>query len=192
MATINDPKLTPQEYLEAERVSETKHEYIGGRTKPMVGASMRHNQIVSNLIIAIGSRVDRKAFCIFPSDMRLLIEASGVFTYPDISIVSGKPELKYDKGDVLVNPVVLIEVLSESTEAYDRGKKFEEYRKIQTLREYVLVSQDRACIESFARQQDTWSLRTTASMEKEHRIDSVACNIALADIYANVTFDQSS
>src|SRR5262249_32000266 len=146
--------VSPAEYLAAERRSETKHEYLRGVVYAMAGASREHNRITLNLGAEIRAQLKGSPFEAFVSDMRVLVEATGLYTYPDVAVVGGERPFLDAEVDTLLNPNVLIEVLSPSTEAYDRGKKFAHYRRIPSLVEYVLVAQDRPLVERFTRRDD--------------------------------------
>lgn len=180
--------MTVEEYLAFERASETKHEYIDGEVLAMAGASFAHNLIVGNTIIGLGPQLRRGPCRVLPSDMRVLIEATGLFTYPDLTILCGQPLFGPDQPDTLLNPTALIEVLSPSTEAYDRGRKFQQYRSIPTLREYVLIAQDAYRIEHFARQEgDLWLFSEATDTEASLTLPALNCTLTLADVYAGVT-----
>jgi Uma2 family endonuclease len=144
MSTQPVPFLTPEQYLEIERAAERKSEYLNGEMFAMAGTSTDHNLVVSELILQLGPQIRSRGCRFFHQDVRVRITATGLYTYPDFAIVCGKPELV--DSDTLLNPTTIIEVLSPSTEAYDRGKKFEHYRTIPTLRQYGLVAQDRMSV----------------------------------------------
>ena len=186
--------MSEAEYLAFERASEIKHEYIEGEIYAMAGASREHNLICTSVSFILYGQLRGKKCEIYPSDMRVKIQAAGRYTYPDISIVCGEPEFADGKFDTLLNPVVLIEVLSDSTEAYDRGDKFQHYRQIASLQHYLLISQNQARIESYTRKTDgTWIFMDTVGLQASLKLDSIQCTIPLAGIYETVTFgDQSS
>lgn len=189
MASVPKPFLTPEEYLRRERKAEFRSEYYQGEMFAMAGASANHNLIVGNCIQALGGQLKSKPCRVYPSDLRLRISATGLYTYPDLSVVCGEPQLESDAGDVLLNPIVLVEVLSESTEAYDRGKKFEHYRTIQGLQHYVLISQDRYAMDCFTRCSDgTWSLDSCQTLEGRLELKAIDSLISAADIYDKVVF----
>jgi Uma2 family endonuclease len=145
--------LTPVEYLAFERAqTDAKHEYLNGEIMMMAGASLEHNRIVSNLVAALHAQMHGRSCDVFSSDMRVHISATGLYTYPDIAALCGVPQLEDDESDTLLNPEVIIEVLSPSIEAYDRGSKFDHYRSLESLQTYVLVAQDRWQIELYQRQ----------------------------------------
>lgn len=139
--------LTPAEYLALERQAEVRSEYFQGEAFAMAGGSQRHNLIVANLLRLLGNQLVSRDCNVYPSDMRVKIEALGKYTYPDVAVACGENRFEDEHRDVLLNPVVLFEVLSQSTEAYDRGKKFEHDQALDSLREYLLVSQDACRVE---------------------------------------------
>ena len=192
---LNPEKIwTPAEYLAFERAqSDAKHEYLDGRIIPMVetirsmaGASLAHNRIVSNLVISLGTQMRGRPCDVFSSDMRIHIPTTGLYTYPDIAALCGEPRFEDDQLDVLLNPDLIIEVLSPSTEAYDRGAKFDHYRSIETLQTYMLIAQDRAHVEQFERQESGWLLTVTKGLEASVRLEAISCELALADVYERV------
>jgi Uma2 family endonuclease len=152
MSAIPDHTLTAAEYLTYERASPVRHEFLDGKLYAMAGASLAHNLIAGNTLASLHGQLRGKPGTIYPSDMRLKIVRTGLYTYPDISIVCGEPQLEDQHGDTLLNPIVLIEVLSPSTETYDRGKKFQHYRTLSSLREYLLIAQDSYRVEHYIRQ----------------------------------------
>jgi Uma2 family endonuclease len=160
-------RLSPEEYLAWERAQPEKHEYVGGDVFAMGGASLTHSGLVANLVGELHALLRGKPCVALPSDLRVRIPSTGAYTYPDVSIVCGRPELEDSARDTLLNPTVLIEVLSPTTEAYDRGKKFEGYRSIASLRDYLLVSSTEILVEHFARQEDgAWLLRVYRAGER--------------------------
>ena len=134
--------LTPEEYLAIERKSETKGEFYSGEVFAMVGASKRHNLIAANVIRVLGNQLLDRPCNVYPSDMRVKVSATGKYTYPDVVVACEEELFDDEEKDTLLNPVLIIEVLSESTEAYDRGKKFEHYQYIESLTDYLLVTQN--------------------------------------------------
>ncbi|HEY9402744.1 MAG TPA: Uma2 family endonuclease [Pyrinomonadaceae bacterium] len=179
--------LTPEEYLAAERKAETRSEYFAGEVFAMVGASKRHNLIAANIIRVLGNQLLEHACNVYPSDMRVKVSATGKYTYPDV-VVACEPEVFDDaENDTLLNPVVIIEVLSASTEAYDRGKKFEQYQQIASLTEYILVAQEPYRIEQYVRQSDKeWRYSEYHDAEDAIKLSVIGCEIALKDAYAKV------
>lgn len=185
--------LTPEEYLYRERTAEYRSEFFRGETFAMAGASANHNLIVLNTGANLREQLKKKPCRVYPSDLKLRIEATGLYTYPDLSVVCGEPKLETESRDVLLNPVVLIEVLSDSTEAYDRGKKFQHYRTIPSLRHYVLIAQDRHSIECFSRQEsDTWLLSVCYDLASSLELAAIDCRLAAAEVYDKVAFDDAT
>lgn len=190
MATVPKHYITPEEYLAIERKAEFRSEYFRGEMFAMAGASAKHNLIVLNAGATLREQLKPKPCVVYPSDLRVRIESSNLYTYPDLSVVCGEPKLDTDQGDVLLNPIVIVEVLSDSTEAYDRGKKFEHYRTIPTLKHYVLISQDRQSIDCFSVQADgTWVLSNCQGPEGSLHLDAIDCQLSAAEVYAKVEFD---
>lgn len=180
-------RLTALEYLAFERASEIKHEYIGGALVAMAGASAAHNIIVANIIASLHGQVRDRNCTVFPSDMRLRIIRQDVYTYPDIMIVCGDVSYEDDALDSVTNPTVLIEVLSPTTESYDRGKKSQHYRSIPSLREYLLVAQAEQHIEHFIRYSEhQWLLSELTAEQPTVRLAAIGCDLALEAIYAKV------
>jgi Uma2 family endonuclease len=181
--------VTPKEYLHREREAEYRSEYLRGEIFAMDSASANHNLIVGNCIQTLGLQLKRKPCRVYPSDLKLRVEATGLYTYPDLSVVCGEPKLESDAGDVLLNPVVIVEVLSDSTEAYDRGKKFEHYRTIPSLKHYVLVSQDRHSIDCFSRQgEGSWYLSSCQGVDERILLDAIDSELVGAEVYDKVVF----
>ena len=177
------------EYFDLERTSGLKHEYFDGTIYAMVGASLRHVLITTNFNRALGNALDNTPCRVLGNDMRVLT-GNGLFTYPDLSVVCGEIELTDDEMDTLANPMVLIEVLSKSTAPYDRGDKFEMYKTIPTLREYLLVAQDEISIEAtFRRGGGKWrAVPTLRSIEDELSLESISVRVPVAEIYRDVDF----
>jgi len=179
--------LSPAAYLTRERQSQTKSEYLDGQVHPMASASYNHNLIVAQLIHRLMGNLEESPCRVLPSDMR--VEVGESYAYPDLVIVCDPPLIK--EGDILLNPTILIEVLSPSTEVYDRGKKAQKFRTIASLKEYILVSQESHHIEHYIRQtEDTWLFSETAGEEREIYLPSIDCTLSLADIYSEVEFEK--
>lgn len=187
MSTLPHTQYSPAEYLSFERGSQEKHEFFQGEIFAMVGASERHNLIVSNLVRELGNLLKGKPCKVYPSDMRVKVEATGLYTYPDVSVVCRDAELEDDKRDTLLNPLLIVEVLSKSTEDRDRGRKFANYRRLESLTEYLLISQDEWHVERWRRLPDgQWLLWETNRREDAIDLSSVECEIALSEIYDKV------
>jgi Uma2 family endonuclease len=184
-------RFTPEEYLVLERKSQTRNEYHDGDIFAMAGASRAHNLIAGNLNREIGNQILDRPCESYVSDMRVWIEATGLFTYPDVVVVCGEPGFQDSELDTLVNPTVIAEVLSPSTEAYDRGIKFGHYRRIPSLREYVLIAQDRMLVERYTRQADDWLLSELNHPDQLLRLESIGRQVLLSRIFAKVRFTQA-
>jgi Uma2 family endonuclease len=184
-------RLTPAQYLQLERRSETRHEFFHGEMFAMAGASWEHSLIAGNLSRAIGNQFRDRPCAVHQSDMRVLVDATGLYTYPDVVALCGEPRFEDSRVDTLLNPAVIVEVLSESTEAYDRGRKFDHYRRIESLREYVLVAQDRVHVEHFARRGEQWLLTVYRRAEDRIALESIGCAVLLSEIYAKTGIRES-
>ncbi len=183
-------KMTPTEYLKIERAAEFRHEYINGEMFAMSGGSPQHSLIKMNVGGELRDKLKGRPCTAFDSDLRIQISATGVYTYPDISVVCGELEFDDDQHDTVLNPTLLVEVLSDSTEAYDRGKKFEHYRRIASLREYVLISQKSPIIERYLRNPDeTWTLTAVIGLDASIHLPTIDVTLSLAEVYDRVAFD---
>ena len=180
--------VTPEEYLAAERRSEIKHEYDRGFIIAMAGASRWHNVITSSLNREISTQLKGRPCETYANDMRILVADTGLYTYPDLVIACGEPRFLDAETDTLINPVAIVEVLSPSTEAYDRGKKFAHYRRIPSLVEFVLVAQDRPLVERFTRRGDEWALATFEGLDATLALESAGVRVPLREIYDRVDF----
>lgn len=180
--------VSPEEYLAAERRSEIKHEYDRGYVIAMAGASRWHNVITSNLNREVSTQLKGRPCETYANDMRVLVADTGLYTYPDLAIACGEPRFLDSELDTLLNPVAIVEVLSPSKEAYDRGKKFAHYRRIPSLVEYVLVAQDRPLVERFTRRGDEWVLATFEGLDAALALESAGVRIPLREIYERVDF----
>ncbi|HKP52795.1 MAG TPA: Uma2 family endonuclease [Chloroflexia bacterium] len=209
MSAATKTYYTPEEYLELERKAEYKSEYFNGRIYPlhrteleeservngqayaMSGASRAHNLITLNIGREVSSQLKGRPCETYVNDMRVKVSPSGLYTYPDVVAVWGEPQLEDRQIDTLVNPTVIIEVLSPSTEAHDRGEKFAQYRKLESLVEYVLVAQDKVRVEHYVRQGDEgthWVLTEISGQDGTLQLGSIGCAISLSDIYDKVSF----
>jgi len=183
------PRLTPEQYLDAERAAEFKHEYYNGHIYAMSGGSYRHAQIIGGLVRELGNALKKRSCSVVPSDLRLRVSLDGLYTYPDVVVICGDPKFADDRSDTLLNPALIAEVLSPSTEAYDRGFKSAQYRTVESLEEYALVSPAEPRVEMFRRQPNGhWLLSEAVGLEAVCHFDSLDCAIPLSEIYANVTF----
>jgi Uma2 family endonuclease len=194
MSTAEDRRLTPDEYLALERASDTKHEYDHGRLIAMAGASRAHILIVTNLVRHLGNQLDGSPCETYSNDMRVGVDLRRSYTYPDVVLVCGSPQFLDGRPDTLLNPTVLIEVLSDSTMSYDRGAKFERSLRIGSLRTYVLIAQDRMSVQWFDRSSEgpfthgRFGLATQPHEALVLATLAVPVSIRLADIYARVEF----
>ncbi len=187
MSAVPHTRWTVAKYLAFERASQDKHELIGGELYLMAGASRRHNLIVVNLAVALGNQLRGRACEAYVSDMRVRL-VSGDYVYPDVVLVCGEPAMEDSHLDTLLNPQVIIEVLSPSTEQFDRGQKFARYRQMPSLRDYLLVAQDNMQIEHYERQPDgeTWLYSEAKTADARIRLASVDCTLIAADVYERV------
>ena len=188
MASNPVSKLTEEEYLAIERAAEFKSEFLNGEMFARAGVSYRHAKLQKNLLVELSNRLGGDCEAL-SSDLRVKVSASGMYTYPDVSVNCGEPLFSDANGDILINPIVICEVLSPSTESYDRGLKFQHYRTIDSLKDYILVDQDKILIEHFTRQAgNVWTLRDYRQLDEELKIDSVSVSIPLRGIYNRVKF----
>jgi Uma2 family endonuclease len=193
VSAIPKTKLTPAEYLARERKAEFKSEYYRGETFAMAGASRFHNKVKENLIVELGIRFKGGPCQTFSSDQRVLVPATGLYTYPDIVIICGKPEYDAADRDTLVNPDAVIEVLSPSTENYDRGVKFRQYQQLPSVQEYILVSQTEPLVERYVRGSNgDWAYTAIPGLGGELALATVPARIPLAEIYNGVEFSDQS
>lgn len=189
MSAVPKRKLTSDEYLAIERKAEYKSEFYNGEMFAMAGAKFPHNAVKDNLIYQLGRRLDGGRCRTLSSDQRVKIDATGLYTYPDIVIVCGEPDFEDDEFDTLLNPRVIIEILSDSTETYDRGDKSSHYKRIPSLQEYVLVAQRKPVIERLVRQEaGSWIVTEFTGLDAILEFASVAARVPLAEIYRGVTF----
>lgn len=187
MSTQPKIRLTPEEYLAIERQAEYKSEYYKGEVFAMSGASREHNLIVGNVFAALHRQLRNRPCEVYPSDMRVKVSPTGLYTYPDVVVICGQPEFEDDWVDTLLNPTVIVEVLSETTEGYDRGKKFEHYRTLDSLSDYILIAPDKYHVEHFVRQPDNrWVLSETNNLHDVIHIASIECDLALEEIYEKI------
>lgn len=179
-------RMTDEEYLALERQAETKSELRDGVMVAMSGASYPHNRLVGNLVGLLWQQLKGRPCSVCPSDMRVHVPATGLYTYPDALVVCGEPELRDGHMDTLLNPVLLIEVLSPSTEAWDRGRKLEQYRTIPSLAEILLVSQKEPRIEQHVRAGAGWTSSVVTGLESRLALPSLGLELALAEVYDKV------
>ncbi|MBC7870972.1 MAG: Uma2 family endonuclease [Chitinophagaceae bacterium] len=189
MAASPNKKWTVEEYLSFERASEEKHEYLAGEIYLMTGASRKHNIIGVNVTTILNIQLRGRHCEAYANDMRVRVSVKN-YTYPDFTVVCGTPEFEDAEVDTLLNPTVIIEVLSPSTEQYDRSKKFQNYRTLNSLQEYVLIAQDTPRIERYLRQENgQWLFSDTTLLEAAIELSSIGCSLPLAEVYDKVSFD---
>jgi len=182
--------ISPEEYLKLERQAEYKSEYLNGEIFAMTGASRKHNLIGTNLVVSFAQQLRGKTCEVYPGEMRVKVRTTGLYTYPDVVIVCGEPKFEDDEIDTLLNPTVLIEILSTSTERYDRIAKTSYYRTIDSLTEHLLVAQHEYRIEQYVRQEDQrWSLFDYRSLDDVAQLQSIGCSLALRDVYDRIEID---
>ena len=180
-------RFTPEEYLALERKAECKSEYFNGEIFAMSGATPQHVLIVTNVVSELRGQLKSRPCTVYSTDLRLKVSATGLYTYPDVIVVCGEPQFNDDHKDTLLNPTLIVEVLSESTKDYDRGGKFEQYRMLESFIEYVLIAQDKHHVEHFVRQPDNrWLLSETNRVEDTLELTSIGCNLALTEVYDKV------
>ncbi len=179
--------MSPEEYLELERAATEKHEYIDGEMVAMAGGSPRHALICMNAGVALHQALKGKPCLTFSSDARLSVFWDRLITYPDVTVVCGKPEYTDDRKDTLANPTVLVEVLSPSTRNYDQGAKASLYRQLPSLREFLVIEQDHVFVEHYRRlPDDSWQIVTHTSAGASIRLDSLEVTLAVNELYAGV------
>ena len=189
MPTLTVTHVTPEEYLAAERLSETKSEYLDGGVFPMPGATLNHIRIVMNLSHQLLTQLGDRTCEVLASEIKVMLQDSRKFFYPDIAVVCGELKLYDDRKDIILNPDLVVEVLSPSTEAFDRGAKFQAYRTVESLKEYLLVSQGTPLIEQYVRGDDgKWTLTAAAGLESSLTLPSIECTLNLAAVYKRVEF----
>lgn len=179
---------TGEEYLAWEREAEFKSEYLRGEIYAMSGASLNHNIISSNLTREIGNGLKGRPCLAFVSDMKVQIDAADAYFYPDLSGLCGKLEFHDDRQDTCRNPQFIIEIISDRTESYDRGKKFFSYQMLPSLKEYVLVSQKMAAVEVYRKDGDRWIYQLLKGMDAVLKLESVGCEVPFDEIFRNVEF----
>jgi Uma2 family endonuclease len=192
MSTLAKNYITPEQYLEIDRQAECKSEYYRGEMFAKAGASWAHNLIVLNLLGELGQQLRAGPCTPCPSDMRVRVSSTGLYAYPDALIVCGSPQFLDQDHNTLLNPTVIFEVLSPSTESYDRGTKAQLYRSLESLREYVLVSSLHMSVEVFTRQSgNQWLLIPATQRDEVVEIQSAGCRLKLVDIYEKVDFSDA-
>ncbi len=192
MSSAAKAKLTVQEYLAMERASEIKHEFYDGDIFAMTGGTAAHSLIATNFASEARAALKDRPCVVFNSDLRVKVNSSGLYTYPDVTIVCGQQQFDDDQRDTLVNPTVIVEVLSKSTAIYDRGTKSKHFRKIESLQALILVEQDSPVVEVYRRQPEgNWLLTEATELSESIAIQPLGIVIPLSEIYRNVTFPES-
>ena len=182
--------VSPQEYLRLERQSEHKSEYLNGEIFAMTGASRKHNLLTTNISRELSQQLKDRRCEVYASDMRVKVRATGLYTYPDVAVVCDEPQFEDDYVDTLLNPTMLIEVLSASTERYDRIAKSSYYRTIDSLVEHLLVAQDEIRLEQYVKQPNgQWSLFEYLALDNVVQLTSIDCSLTLSDVYDKISFD---
>jgi Uma2 family endonuclease len=184
------PPIIPAEYLALERAAEFRSEYFDGRIYAMTGASRVHNLIFWNVGGELRSQLRGRRCEAYLRDMRIRVDPTGLYTYPDVAVVCGEPRFEDDAVDTLLNPTVIIEVLSDPTERYDRGQKFAHYRRLDSLQEYLLIAQSQVRVERFVRTGEQWLLSEVGDLEGEVSLDAIGCRLALREVYDRVVFPE--
>ena len=189
MATESKPFLTPEQYLEQERKAEYKSEYLSGEVFAMSGASRYHGRIVANVIAELNTRLRSRPCNVYGSDLRVHIPATSLYTYPDLVVTCGKEEFLDEQFDTLLNPLLIVEVLSPSTADYDRGGKFFHYRSIPCFSEYLTIAQDRVLVEHWIRQSDhSWLFADHARADEAIVLKSLDIEVIVGALYEKVEF----
>jgi Uma2 family endonuclease len=181
--------ISPEEYLAQERLAEHKSEYFQGEVFAMSGASPRHVWIASNLNGNLWQYLKGKPCRVSAGDLRLRVTPAGLYTYPDLMVVCGEPQYAEDQMDTLLNPVLIVEVLSESTRDYDRGRKFQHYRKLPSLIEYLMIEQDEPHVEHWTRQRENhWDFVEFDGLTQSLHLTSIGCTLPLTEVYDKIDF----
>ncbi len=187
--------LTPEEYITLERkaipnAETVRSEYVKGKIIAMSGASRAHNLITVNISAMLHIQLKGRGCETYANEMRVSTPSTLSYFYPDVVVVCEEPRFEDEVFDILLNPIILVEVLSPSTEAYDRGEKFSHYRQLPSLQEYILVAQDKICVERFRRQENNWVLTDFQNFEERLSLISVECELPLCEIYDRVPFPE--
>ena len=187
MAAQPNIYLTPEEYVNRERKSDYRSEFYAGQVFALAGGSRSHNLIVTNVIAELRNQLRQRPCRVYPSDMRVRVPETGLYTYPDVVVACGQERFDDQQQDTLLNPTLLVEVLSKSTENFDRGKKFKHYRTLESLAEYILISQNSYHLEHYIRQPDQqWLLSEADDVQDMIHLPEIDCTLRLADVYEKV------
>ena len=190
---ISQAYYTPEEYIALERkaipdAEIVRSEYMNGKIIGRSSSNLSHNVITGNIVAGLYNRLGNSQCFVFAHEMRVSIPAANSYFYPDIGVVCDEPRFEDDVFDILLNPIVIVEVLSPSTEAYDRGDKFAHYRQLESLQEYILVSQDKVRVDHYARHATQWILTDFQALDQQLPLTSIECELPLQEIYENVPF----
>lgn len=181
------PQLTPQEYLAWERQQATRHEFFDGEIFAMTGASREHNLVCGNAFATLHAQLRGKPCELYNNDMRVKVSETGMYTYPDIAAACADPQFEDADVDTLINPALIIEVLSDSTEQYDRGAKFQHYRTLPSLQDYLLIAQTECQVEHYVREASSrWLMTEYRSLDDRIKLASIDCDLLLRDLYERV------
>jgi Uma2 family endonuclease len=190
-ASITKP-YTAEEYLALEVECDVRSEFRNGEIVEMTGGTPAHNEITATFIFLLKSALRKQPYSIFVTDQRLWLPEVNLYTYPDVMVTPRPPELNPDRNDTVMNPILIAEMLSNSTEAYDRGDKFTHYRTVESFQEYVLVEQYRPHVQHYVKQGDNeWLFKDYSGLKSSFTLSSVGVEIALADLYEAVEFDKT-
>jgi len=193
MSSLPKLRFTPEQYLALERRAEYRSEYFNGEIFAMAGASREHNVIAGNVFASLHSQLKGRPCETYQNDMRVRVSETGLYTYPDVVVACGEPVFEDAEVDTLLNPTLIIEVLSTTSEAYDRGDKFEQYRTLASLQEYVLIAQDRYRVERFVRQADgQWLFSAANRLDQVVSLASIDCRLPLAEVYDRLELPKPS
>jgi Uma2 family endonuclease len=190
MSTLTVTHVTPEEYLAAERLSKTRSEYLDGGVYPMTGGTANHIRIISNIDTQLNTQLDERSCDVFPIDMKVRLPDSRKFFYPDVVVVCGEVLYHDNRKDIITKPDLVIEVLSPSTEAFDRGEKFKAYQTVESLKEYLLVAQDKPFIEQFVKNEaGKWEYAAAIGLDSSLVLPSIEGTLNLAAVYKRVDFN---
>lgn len=192
MSAQSIPFHTPEQYIELEENSEFKSEYLSGQIFAMAGGSPEHSAIGNNIGREMGNLLKRGPCQVFNSDLRVTIMQTSLMTHPDVTVVCREQHRHLLDKNSSINPTVLFEVLSPTTEAYDRGEKWAHYRRLDSPQEYLLVSQNKARVEQYVRQDDSWKFMAVEGLAASLLLPSLGCSLALAEVYDKVTFEEAA
>ncbi len=192
---MSDERISEAEYLVRERAAEYRSEYRDGRMVALAGATRTHGLIATNVALALGTQTGGRGCTVIVADMRVKVASTGLYAYPDVVALCGDPAFEDAREDTLLNPAVIVEVLSRSTEANDRGEKFAHYRQIDSLRQYVLIAQDRMRVERYARDEadpERWTLTALDTPDAVLDLRAIGCAVPLREIYDQVRLASSA